>query len=534
MSRLGAVVVVSLLGLASALYAPPADACMAAVWRPQRVRAKQAKTTAQLTRGVLQVAVAHDGQRTTWTLSNEVKGNVRRFSLMIPVPGKVSKRQVRVVAASALAALDKATAPRVERRTDPDPCQPLDLFGALSDMPGVGIASSGAGSRGAGGSRAKAADFGVKVESHIQVGGYDIAVLKAEGAAGLAAWLRKFKYDVPQDVESLMGDYLEHDWRFLVARVNLKKLKRDRFTRLKPLQISFPSPRLELPIRLAGVSSSAPVDMVVFVLTDAGLATVKGRESQRMPTDVNIPAYAGEDLTVLHSQVITQQLKLHPDTALLEYSGAPRSTPTVESVLSGRRPTSRKAFIALGARWVKRGKPLWISRYRLNFTGDPVTDLLLEVGAARDPFEVRYVARRPWQPGGVGNIGTGGRSGGEVPEDLCLAGQDYLRSLGPRVEKEIATLVQLTGRDEANVRRRVGQLVTLKDDAPPPPAAPPPPVPDEMALQDSEAMDVGPSDADEEPQVNASELSSLGTRAVFGLLFLMALLVGFGRWQRNR
>jgi hypothetical protein len=524
--RSWAIVGVGLLS-AGALWAPPADACMG-IFSPLDTSRPptQTRPTVKLRAGEMKVVVARDGDKTTLTLASEVRGPLRKFAMMIPVPGKLSRKQVRVLKNDALAELFAATAPVVDELNDPNPCpQPKSALEDVLSSRGVGIGSLGTANMGAGGrSGARASDYGVKVEQHIQVGGYDLAVLKATNAEGLGAWLRRFRYDVPGDVQALMGDYLEHGWRFVVARVNFKKL------------------------------AKRPVDMLLFVLTKDGLSSVKGRLVKRLPTGVEVPGFAATSLDGLHRAVLERHLKAGKEAVVLEYSGPPRDKKQVSETvyggygdigLRGRgggigassttrlswRPVKTRKLASLGARWVNKKQPLWVTRYRVRFVGDPVEDLTLLPTAEQDRFEVRYLAHKPWQPpgaaiagSGLGTIG-GSRAAPKVPDDLCKAGREYLTALGPRIDKQVASVVDLTGWSVPDVKGRMGSLVTLEPPPPPPPPAEPPPPP---AAEPPKPVKAPPR------AMSVAETSSSGWRWGLGLFGFLALLVVVGRVQRGR
>lgn len=469
--------------------ARPAEACFAAVYRPP-----PADKTAQLDASVMRIAVAHDGERTTWTLDGQVKGDVRRFSLMIPVPAKVNKRQVRVVKSGALDVLDRATAPRVDERHDPDPCAMVAADEAeASDM---GIAAAPA-ARAASGAGLKASDYGVAVESHIQVGGYDIAVLAAKDAKGLARWLRRFKYDVPEDVERLMTDYLSRDWRFLVARVNLKKLVRERFTSLRPLQIRFRSAALELPVRIGAVAARGePVDLSVFALSERGLTGLERALVSRAPAQQLVPPFAVRDPSELHEAVLGHTFDENPHAVVLEFSGVPRNV---------GYPTASTQLAELGAAWAQRGKRVWATRYRLRLRDDPARDVVLAPTDDQGGFEVVYRAQNPWQPPP------------SLPdEQVCDAGQRYLRALATRVDQEAETLARITGWDREEILRRRGDVRVIR--APPPRPHEPPPA---------------PGDPPPEPVPGEDDDGPSSTTLALGLAAFVAALIGIGRWQRR-
>ncbi len=52
-------------------------------------------------------------------------------------------------------------------------------------------------------------------------------ILSATDSMALDTWLRKEKYNIPAGAEPMMKPYIESGMFFFVAKVNLKKVKRE-------------------------------------------------------------------------------------------------------------------------------------------------------------------------------------------------------------------------------------------------------------------------------------------------------------------
>jgi hypothetical protein len=104
-------------------------------------------------------------------------------------------------------------------------------------------------------------------------GDYLIQPLRVAGAKGvmaLKAWLIENGF-APMNDRS-MAYYAEQGWTFLAIKVNMRGLKVGELQSLSPLRISFPTPRLVFPMKMAAGKVSA----TLFVLSDTPLPTPAG------------------------------------------------------------------------------------------------------------------------------------------------------------------------------------------------------------------------------------------------------------------
>src|SRR5260370_83196 len=80
------------------------------------------KSDAKLFNEASQVALVRDGERTVMTMSNDYKGALTDFALVVPVPSVLSKEQIHVGERKYIERLDAYSAPRLVEYFDPDPC----------------------------------------------------------------------------------------------------------------------------------------------------------------------------------------------------------------------------------------------------------------------------------------------------------------------------------------------------------------------------------------------------------------------------
>jgi HEAT repeat protein len=126
------------------------------------------------------------------------------------------------------------------------------------------------------------------------VGAYEIAVLSARDADGLAQWLRSHGYAIPHGNGEIIADYLRKGWYFIAARIRLdrgiaftasqpsqlpalppapnRKTLRRELTQgeLHPLLISFDTPQCVFPLRISAVGGK-PSEISLYVLSAAPL-----------------------------------------------------------------------------------------------------------------------------------------------------------------------------------------------------------------------------------------------------------------------
>ncbi len=224
------------------------------------------------------VAIARSGERTTLTLANDFTGDVADFALIIPVPQVLTAEDVREVDPSNLLALDAYSAPRlVSYGCDMYYGQNLNRsmytppFAPLMGLACGGMSQSAEGDRSnfAGDSASmggEALESTVTVAAQFLTGVYEVTILDADESSGLLTWLSTNGYGVSDAASTLLQEYIGVGSYFLVMKVATGG-EGGGVLWLPPLQLTYDSSVMSLPIRLGALSSAGEQDMIIYTLT---------------------------------------------------------------------------------------------------------------------------------------------------------------------------------------------------------------------------------------------------------------------------
>jgi hypothetical protein len=221
---------------------------------------------AELVNHTSQVVIARQGDRTTLTLVADYQGALSDFALLIPVPESLEPERVTAVDAGLVDRLDRYSTPRLVEYKCSD---------AITFMsPGCAAGGCSASADYAKESIVSDAEveFGtatatVTVEAQFQLAEYDVALLSAEGADGLYAWLELNGYEIPAGGEEVIQEYIDAGSHFLAAKVHLDGAP-EGTTRLSPLQLRYKSEAWTLPLRIGTISASGEQEVVIYALTE--------------------------------------------------------------------------------------------------------------------------------------------------------------------------------------------------------------------------------------------------------------------------
>src|SRR4051812_16786750 len=109
--------------VASALAAPPAHAfCGFFV----------SGVDAKLFNNASQVVFMRKGNYTVMTMSNNYKGPLEDFAMVVPVPVVLHKEQVKTLPADVFDHVDTLSAPRLVEYWEQDPCAPQPMYAPMS------------------------------------------------------------------------------------------------------------------------------------------------------------------------------------------------------------------------------------------------------------------------------------------------------------------------------------------------------------------------------------------------------------------
>jgi len=375
-----------------------------------------------------QVVLVRDGNRTVITMANDYRGDASEFAMVIPVPTVIERGQVNVADMALVDHLDAYTAPRLVEYHDPDPCNRVEEDAAVRASRSLPEAAE---------MRKEAARArGVTVEASYTVGEYDIQVLSAEDSGSLLAWLGDNGYRLPAGAEPVLGSYLKHGLRFFVAKVNLEEQARLGFTKLRPLQVAYESPRFMLPIRLGTVNAQGEQELFVYALTRTGRVETTNYRSVRLPTGAELPEYVEGEFGDFYRAMFAEQTERERGRAVfLEYAwDMAWCDPCAAD------PLSADELRRLGVFWVApveqardrrvapQAQDVFVTRLHLRYDGKRFPeDLRFHETGDRSNFQGRYVIRHPWK--------------GPVSCDAS----DYRAAVRKRQLEEAERLANLTG-----------------------------------------------------------------------------------------
>jgi len=223
-----------------------------------------AKVDAEMFNNYSEVAIAHQNNRTTYSLAFNYKGEPKDFALVLPVPVILKKEDVRVIDANLFSRLDDFTAPRLVEYHQPLPEE-----------------------RVSGGSRGEES---VQVLERFTVGEYDVVILSAGESDALETWLRQNEYKISRGAARYLGPYIERKLYFFVVRVNLEAREKLGFQDLRPLQFAVTDRQeIMLPFQLGKINSQGKQSVIVYFLSDRGRAEAKNYTNVLIPSDFNVP-----------------------------------------------------------------------------------------------------------------------------------------------------------------------------------------------------------------------------------------------------
>jgi hypothetical protein len=397
------------------------------------------KVDAQLFNQASQVVMVRDGERTVMTMSNDYKGSLKDFALVVPVPTVLEREQIHVNERKFIERLDAYSAPRLVEYHDPDPCRRMEM----KKRSGIPMAPSAAPRAAAQAEWEKA--LGVTVEAEYTIGEYDIVLLSARQSTGLKTWLLESGYKIPPKADAALEPYVKQDMKFFVAKVNLKEQAATGFNYLRPIQIAYESPKFMLPIRLGMVNAAGAQELFVYALTRQGRVETTNYRTVRLPSDAEVPLFVKNDFGDFYKAMFTQQVKKQDMRAVfLEYAwDMAWCDPCAAD------PLSADELRQLGVFWTERRGPrpdvmpgaqdVFLTRLHLRYDSAHFPeDLVFQETADRQNFQGRYILRHPWK----GNAS-------------CTAAREYRKELVRRQDREAQTLASLTGWDVNKIRGRM-------------------------------------------------------------------------------
>ncbi|HLG21448.1 MAG TPA: DUF2330 domain-containing protein [Candidatus Manganitrophaceae bacterium] len=404
-----------------------------------------AKADTKLFNRASQVVIARHDDKTVLTMSNDFKGELKEFAVVIPTPTLIERDQIHIADRALLDHLDAYSAPRLVEYYDENPCM-IRMF-KMEAGPSVGAIEEKA--------LDKAKSLGVTIEAQYTVGEYDILILSAKQSSGLESWLKENGYRIPPGAGPVLESYLKQGMKFFVAKVNLAEQAKLGGAYLRPIQIAYESPKFMLPIRLGMVNAEGPQELFVYALTRKGRVETTNYRTVKLATDLELPLYIKEGFGPFYQALFAQHTEKENREALfLEYAWDMRwCDPCAADPLSadelrrlgvfwldgeadsnGSRLIPQRPFRGAGAQEV------FLTRLHVRYDSAHFPeDLVFQETADRQNFQSRYILRHPWK-------GT----------DECAEAAAYRKTLRDRQEKEAQTLASLTGWKIEDIRNKTG------------------------------------------------------------------------------
>ncbi|MEZ4739348.1 MAG: DUF2330 domain-containing protein [Flavobacteriales bacterium] len=389
-----------------------------------------------------EVILVRDGQRTIITMSNDFKGSVKDFAMVVPVPTVLQQSDIRIVERNVFSALDAYSSPRLVEYWDENPCQRWEY--AESEVMMDMVTSTG-NAKVPAMREMEEKDYGVTIEAQYVVGEYDILILGAKESNGLKAWLLDNGYKIPESAHEVLDPYIRSGMKFFVVKVDLQRMQASGFDFLRPIQVRFESEKFMLPIRLGMANSSGVQDMIVYAFTRTGRVECVNYRTVKVPSDKHIPLFTKARFGEFYKDLFDKNWKQEGRNAVaLEYAwnvtpswGGMKCDPCVGP------PPMPNEFAQAGVDWANNGGgQVFFTRMHVRYGRDKFPqDLAFQVTPNTEHFQARYILTHP---------ATGDLS--------CNAGQDYLEDLFYRRTREMDELYALTGWDLSKERNYMNDV----------------------------------------------------------------------------
>lgn len=389
-----------------------------------------AKASTDLFNEKSEVILVRDGDHTVITMSNDFKGDVKDFAMVVPVPVVLKESQIKVVEREIFDRLDAYSAPRLVEYHDANPCAPIVAYdmemARRSNAPTSMILEESV-------MDDEAKDYGVTIEAEYTIGEYDILLLSAEESDGLETWLTRNGYQIPAKAAEVLEPYILNDTKFFVVKVNLDKQQNSGFDYLRPIQISFESDRFMLPIRLGMANANGPQDLIVYAFSRQGRVEPVNYRTVKMPTANKIPLFVNRYFGEFYQDLFHRAYHREGRSAVfLEYAWNVSPMQGVKCDPCVSPPPVFGDFATAGVNWVtgmNYESQVFFTRLHVRYTKDRFPqDLQFQVTPNAEHFQARYVITHP------------------AKGDLsCDAGERYIRDLENRRSLEVKELAALAG-----------------------------------------------------------------------------------------
>ena len=387
-----------------------------------------------------QVILVRDGDRNVITMYNDFQGNIKDFAMVVPVPVVLKKSDIKVVNQQIFNTLNDYSKPRLVEYYDQNPCSAYrrdEVVANALQGKTMGIAIRG---------NKSVTEEKVKIEARYIVGEYDILILSATESSGLKDWLNENGYKIPEGAEEVLEPYIKSNLKFFVVKVNEEEKKKLPGNFLRPIQISFNSPKFMLPIRLGMANADGDQDMIVYAFTKKGRIECTNYRTISLPTGKNIPLFVQNNFGNFYSNLFQHQWsKEGKSNVMLEYAWDVSPHNYVKCDPCVATAPSTQDLIQSGVWWINRdwynyndvqqneeySDNVYFTRLHVRYNRKAFPqDLMFQVTPNTENYQARYIITHP---------ATG--------DFNCEPGKKYLKELKQRRQDEMEMLTYLTGKD---------------------------------------------------------------------------------------
>jgi hypothetical protein len=362
--------------------------------------------------------------------------------MVVPVPVVLRKSDIKVVDQQIFNTLNDYSKPRLVEYYDQNPCIQYDYNRLEGKVPGVSLREVVVTGNGI----AKRKDLGVKVEAKYLVGEYDILILSAKESSGLKTWLDENGYKIPAGADEVLEPYIKSNLKFFVVKVNEEEKKKLPGNFLRPIQISFSSPKFMLPIRLGMANADGDQDMIVYAFTKKGRIESTNYRTVSIPTGKNIPLFVQNNFGNFYANLFQHQWdKEGKAVTMLEYAWDVSPKNYVKCDPCVATAPSTQDLVQAGVWWINRdwkdysdieeedddySDNVYFTRLHVRYNRNRFPqDLILQVTPNTENFQARYIITHP-----------------AAGDFSCDAGKKYLKELKHRRSDEMQMLAYLTGK----------------------------------------------------------------------------------------
>ena len=352
-----------------------------------------------------QVIMVRDGNRNVITMYNDFHGDFKDFAMVVPVPVVLNKGDIKVVDQQIFKTLNDYSQPRLVEYYDQNPC------GQISYRLNNSVASLSLDEVVVSGYSAKRKDLGVKIEAKYLVGEYDILILSAKESSGLKTWLDENGYKIPAGADEVLEPYIKSNLKFFVVKVNEQEKKKVRGNFLRPIQISYSSPKFMLPVRLGMANADGDQDLLVYAFSKKGRVECTNYRTVSLPTGNKIQLFVQNNFNGFYSNLFQHQWeKEGRSIAMLEYAWdvSPKNYMKCDPCIA--TAPSAQDLVQAGVWWINRdcadygdvqededySDNVYFTRLHIRYNRQSFPqDLMFQVTPNTENYQARYVITHP-------------------------------------------------------------------------------------------------------------------------------------------